>query len=97
MEFPNIRYSPAWLADKFPEFYTEECYYILSNFLRENYKTIVVKQKAENLEAEQEGVNEEENNTEMDAEAIRVNVKMVYNLNSSLPSLNLSLGSNGKY
>ena len=37
MEFPNIKYSPAWLADKFPGFYSdnEECYFILSDFLRE--------------------------------------------------------------
>ena len=60
MEFPNIRYLPAWLADKFPGFYTEECYYILSDFLKENYKTNVIKQKAETLEPTntEEGVEE---------------------------------------
>ena len=60
MEFPNIRYSPGWLADKFPGFYTEECYYILSDFLKENYKTAVIKRKAETLEATniEEGVEE---------------------------------------
>ena len=60
MEFPNIKYSPAWLADKFPGFYSEECYYILSDFLRENYKNRAVKRKAEKLE---QGVS-----TEMDTE-----------------------------
>ena len=62
MEFPNIRYSPAWLADKFPGFYMEECYYILSNFLKENYcnKTNMIKWKAETLEPTntEEGVEE---------------------------------------
>ena len=67
MEFPNIKYSPAWLADKFPGFYTEECYYILSDFLTENYKTTVVKRKAEKLEGEQEE-HKEENNAEMASE-----------------------------
>ena len=50
MDFPNNKYPPAWLADKFPGFYTEECYYILSDFLGENYKTTVVKRMADNLE-----------------------------------------------
>ena len=65
MEFLNIKYSPAWLADKFPGFYSEECYYILSDFLRENYKNPVVKRKAEKLEQEPE---EQEVITEMDTE-----------------------------
>ena len=72
MEFPNvyIRYSPGWLAiaDKFPGFYNEECYYILSDFLKENYKTVVIKRKAENLEAELEEVVKEEVNAEMESE-----------------------------
>ena len=47
-------------TDKFPGFYTEECYYILSDFLKENYKTNVIKQKAETLEPTntEEGVEE---------------------------------------
>ena len=67
MEFPNIKfkYSPAWLADKFPGFYCEECYFILSDFLRENYKNPVVKWKAEKLEWEPE---EQGLSTEMDTE-----------------------------
>ena len=52
MEFPNIKYFPAWLADKFPEFYTEEYYFILPDFLTENYKTSAVERKAEKLEVE---------------------------------------------
>ena len=69
MEFLNIRYSPAWLADKFPGFYNEECYYIMLEFLRENYKATVIQWKAENLEAlEKEEVKEEDNTAEMDSE-----------------------------
>ena len=67
MEFPNIKYSSAWLADKFPGFYMDECYYILSYFLRDNYKTTVVKRKAEKLEVEQEE-HKVENNAEMETE-----------------------------
>ena len=69
MEFPNIRYLPAWLPDKFPGFYTEECYYILSDFLKENYKTNVIKQKAETLEpTNTEEVKEEPVGDEMESE-----------------------------
>ena len=70
MEFPNIRYSPGWLADKFPGFYNEECYYILSDFLKENYKTVTIKRKAENLDAAlEEGIKaDKEDNTEMESE-----------------------------
>ena len=66
MEFPNIRYSPGWLADKFPGFYNEECYYILSDFLKGNYKTVTIKRKAENVDAALE--EDKEDNTEMESE-----------------------------
>ena len=66
MEFPNIRYSPGWLADRFPGFYTEECYHILSEFLKENYKTAVIKRKAEELEA----INTEEDVEEVKEEPV---------------------------
>ena len=32
MDFENLKYSPGWFAKKFPGFYTEECYYILSDY-----------------------------------------------------------------
>ena len=70
MEFPNIRYSPGWLADKFPGFYNEECYYILSDFLKENYKTVTIKRKAENVDVvlEEDIKADKEDNTEMESE-----------------------------
>ena len=70
MEFPNIRYSPGWLADKFPGFYNEECYYILSDFLKENYQTVTIKWKAENLDAalEEDIKADKEDNTAMESE-----------------------------
>ena len=36
MEFVNLRYSAAWLAEKFPGFYNEECYHILADYFRNN-------------------------------------------------------------
>ena len=58
------------MADKFPGFYNEECYYILSDFLKENYKTVTIKRKAENLDAAlEEGIKaDKEDNTEMESE-----------------------------
>ena len=34
MEFPNLRNSAGWLASRFPGFYSEECYHILSDYFR---------------------------------------------------------------
>ena len=38
MEFDNIQYSAGWFAKKFPGFYNEECYHIISDFFRDNMK-----------------------------------------------------------
>lgn len=34
MEYPSLRNSAGWLANKFPGFYSEECYHILSEYYR---------------------------------------------------------------
>jgi hypothetical protein len=38
MDFDNLQYSAGWFARKFPGFYNEECYYILSDFFRDHMK-----------------------------------------------------------
>ena len=35
MDFPNLKYSPGWFEQKFPCFYTEECYTILAEYFKD--------------------------------------------------------------
>ena len=95
MEFPNIRYSPGWLADKFPGFYNEECYYILSDFLKENYKTVTIKRKAETVDAALE--EDKEDNTEMESEIRSYESECEDGVQSEQFTADVHLCSNGKY
>ena len=60
MEFDNLKYSPGWFAKKFPGFYNEECYYILSDyFLNKTTERTGVKRTLDDLyQDDEEGVEE---------------------------------------
>ena len=60
MDFENLKYSPGWFAKKFPGFYTEECYYILSDyFLNKTSERTGTKRTLDDLyQEDQEGVEE---------------------------------------
>ena len=60
MEFENLKYSPGWFAKKFPGFYNEECYYILSDyFLNKTTERTGVKRTLDDLyQDDEQGVEE---------------------------------------
>jgi hypothetical protein len=50
MEFSNIRYSAGWLAQKFPGFYSEDCYRILADYYKESSEKYLEKFQSDNNE-----------------------------------------------
>lgn len=60
MEFENLKYTPGWFAKKFPGFYNEECYYILSDyFLNKTTERTGIKRSLDDLyDDNEQGVEE---------------------------------------
>ena len=59
MEFENLKYSPGWFAKKFPGFYNEECYYLLSDyFLNKTTERTGMKRTLDDLYEDDQGIEE---------------------------------------